>query len=195
LQSKNHTNTEPMGEAKTEQNQDDLSIGLTGKTKVEGNVKSYSELPKISIEQVVEGKTVEVLEFEIHPGICWKSSGADDFAILKVSNQAGVNLCRFQRSGKNIFPTMNVHVLGFPQILQTCKFSHCNTINFSQITTESNNLMTLSELSSPGLSGGAIICTQCCCVVGYLGGNLDNSDGSPYQAYGYSVRCLPQLEG
>lgn len=57
----------------------------------------------------------------------------------------------------------------------------------AEITGQDHQQLTLSTLSSPGLSGSAIVCTTQGTPIGYLGGGLDSGEkNQQYQSYGYS---------
>jgi len=132
-----------------------------------------------------------VLKVSLESGICWRSSADFDFAIFKVPTSRDVQLVRCEMS-IDIFPTMHVHVFGFPAILQDCHFGHPYAIIPAEVTGTNWNQMTLSTLSAPGLSGSAIVCTKRGIPVGYIG---DGFDGSPmneqYQSYGFTLQGIP----
>ena len=80
-----------------------------------------------------------------------------------------------------------VHIFGFPVVLEGFENIHSVVIP-AYITGQDRQHLTLSCLSSPGLSGAAIICTVYGCPIGYLGGGLDSScKNEQYQSYGYPL--------
>ena len=89
---------------------------------------------------------------------------------------------------------MPVHVLGFPGAFGDGDFQHAHMICPAEITGISNRTFTLSALSAPGLSGGAVVCTSRGTPIGYVGGAVDGSrENAQFQAYAYKLDGLPEL--
>ena len=94
--------------------------------------------------------------------------------------------------------TMPVHIFGFPGALcGDFSFQHQYAIIAAQITSKDvAGQILLSTLSTPGLSGSAIVCTGRGCAVGYLGRGFDPEVNQQYQCYGYGLiipKYLPRL--
>ncbi|KAF0702960.1 Aste57867_7721 [Aphanomyces stellatus] len=147
----------------------------------------------IQIEQLYpdEEALKKVHEFTLESDICWRSSVDFDFAILKIPLQATQLDLVGCKMAFSVYPTMPVHVFGFPGNLVGGKFKHRYAIIPAQVTGIMWNQMTLSTLSAPGLSGSAIVCTTRGTPVGYFGGLFDGSTNEQYQSYGFTLQGLP----
>ncbi|EEY55099.1 crinkler (CRN) family protein, putative [Phytophthora infestans T30-4] len=151
-----------------------------------------SDKPQVVIEQYFpDSRTLEkVLRFSLDSGVCWSSSAAFDFAIFKVAAPQDVQLTPCKMSTK-VYPTMDVHVFGFPGALPDHQV-HRYAIIPATVTGWNQNQMTLSSLPAPGLSGSAIVCTKRGVLVGYIGGGFDGSTKNErYQSYGFTLRGIP----
>ncbi|KAG2814655.1 hypothetical protein PC116_g20962 [Phytophthora cactorum] len=152
-----------------------------------------SDMPQVMVEQLLPDTTAltRVNQFSLHSGICWRSSADFDFAIFEVAVPPDIQLVRCKTS-LAVYPTMSVHVFGFPGALQDEKFDHLYAIITAQVSGWSGNKMTLSSLSAPGLSGGAIVGTKRGVPVGYVGGGFDGSVyNEQYQSYGFTFHGIP----
>ena len=84
------------------------------------------------------------------------------------------------------YSTRKVHIFGFPGAVSEFESIHSAIIP-AKITGQDGQYLTLSTLSSPGLSGSAIVCTTSGTSIGYLGGGLDSGGkNQQYQSYGFS---------
>ncbi|CAK4251417.1 unnamed protein product [Aphanomyces euteiches] len=151
---------------------------------------------QIAIEQLFpdEEALKEVYNFSLESGICWDCSAAFDFAILEVPTPPNVQLELIRcEMAYRVYPTMRVHVFGFPGNLEDGQFAHHYAIIPAVVTGTNRNQMTLSALSAPGLSGSGIVCTKRGILVGYLGGGFDGSSkNEQYQSYGFTLQGIPQ---
>ena len=137
-------------------------------------------------------KLVEVHKFSLASDICWRSSADFDFAIFEVAVPQDIQLVRSEMSTE-VYPSMHVHVFGFPGVLKDAQFGHPYAIIPAEITGWHWNPMALSTLSSPGLSGCAIVCTKRGIPVGYIDGGFDGSaKNEQYQSYGFTLHGIPQ---
>ena len=157
---------------------------------------------RIIVVEIDEGERVQKLKKRLKElaaaatpcavsDICWSSSVAMDYAIFKIAVDQTVPLARCA-FGMDVAPTMHVHIFGFPAALRG-QFRHVSAIIPAEVTGAGENKLTLSALSAPGLSGGAIVCTKRGTpVLGYMGGNFDSSANNQYQSYGFNVQGLPR---
>ncbi|KAH9131907.1 hypothetical protein AeRB84_021535 [Aphanomyces euteiches] len=154
-----------------------------------------SDIFQIAIEQLFpdEEELKEVYKFSLESSTCWRCSADFDFAIFEVPTPPNVQLELVRcEMAYRVFPTMPVHVFGFPGSLDG-KFDHHYAIIPAAVTGTNRNQMTLSTLSAPGLSGSAIVCTKRGIPVGYMGGGFDgSSENEQYQSYGFTLQGMPQ---
>jgi hypothetical protein len=113
--------------------------------------------------------------------------------IFKVSipNDCSLEKCDYTNFNCD---TMPVHIFGFPGALaESVSYDHDYAIIPAQITgRDTKGHLLLCTLSTPGLSGSAIVCTGRGWPIGYLGGGFDTGDNNQqYQSYGYSFTGLP----
>lgn len=152
-----------------------------------------SDKPQVVIEQLLPDDTMmPILKFSLDSDVCWRSSADFDFAIFEVAVTQDIQLARCTMSS-HVVRTMHVHVFGFPGILQDGRFDHPYAIIPAEITGTNWNQMTLSALSSPDLSGSAIVCTKRGIPVGCIGGGFDGSEeNEQYQSYGFTLQGIPR---
>ena len=137
------------------------------------------------------------MEFILEPECCLISDSKSDFAILKVPcKKTTLESCELSQNptAYNVCDSMNVHVFGFPGALKD--FKHGYTVNSMTISGfDSDFRVVITGLSSPGLSGSAIVCTVRGWPIGYLGGELTSGEtkNSQYQAYGYLLTGIMKL--
>ena len=187
--SKLHPGKKPNGKQKK-----DASAPSIRRSKRTKKSPVSNDIFQIAIEQLFpdEEALKEVYKFSLVSGICWRCSADFDFAILEVPTPPNVQLelvrCEMAYC---VFPTMPVHVFGFPGSLDG-KFNHHYAIIPAEVTGTNRNQMTLSALSAPGLSGSAIVCTKRGIPVGYMGGGFDgSSENEQYQSYGFTLQGIP----
>ncbi|KAH9147874.1 hypothetical protein AeRB84_008600 [Aphanomyces euteiches] len=189
-----HPGKKPNGKRKNESSCDSSpSIRKSKRTK---KVPVSYKMFQIAIEQLFpdEEALKEVYNFSLESGICWDCSAAFDFAILEVPTPPNVQLELIRcEMAYRVYPTMRVHVFGFPGNLEDGQFAHHYAIIPAVVTGTNRNQMTLSALSAPGLSGSGIVCTKRGILVGYLGGGFDGSSkNEQYQSYGFTLQGIPQ---
>jgi hypothetical protein len=120
-----------------------------------------------------------------------RSSAEHDFAVFEVAVAQDDVLsvpCEIA-ADLPVVDSMNVHVFGFPGALEDKKtLDHSYTIIPAHVTDSSKSEMTLSSLSAPGLSGGAIVCTKRGKLVGYVGEAFDSpKKHDQFQSYDHTV--------
>lgn len=113
------------------------------------------------IEQLLPDgkKLVQVHKFSLTSDVCWRSSGNFDFANFEVAVPQDIQLGRCEMSTE-VYPPMHVHVFGFLGILKDLQFGHLYAMIPAKFTGWHRNQMTLSTLSTSGLSESAIVCTK-----------------------------------
>jgi hypothetical protein len=159
------------------------------------NKRKYETDPiKIKIKKYSGATVLEyVSEFVLNADVCWEASYSFDFMIFKVD--LPVN-CQLEMCGLGVgyWDTLPVHIFGFPGMLVADKeFKHEYAVITAQITGKDyKGHMILSTLSTPGLSGSAVVCTGRGLPIGYLGGGFDTSINEQYQCYGYGLEFVPK---
>lgn len=175
---------------------DDAGFGETPKFTSEVDKSIHLDPQKVEILALnTSSRKLElVLDFYLKAECCLKASASSDYAILKVpcgKNQTtGLQKCQLGLNAAtySIYDSMSVHVFGFPSALS--EFQHDYTVNLSSISgSDSEGCMVITGLSSPGLSGSAIVCTVQGWPIGYLGGEVTSGESKvhQYQAYGYAL--------
>ncbi|KAH9088094.1 hypothetical protein Ae201684P_008140 [Aphanomyces euteiches] len=189
--SKLHPGKKPSGKRKKDAA--NISAPSIRRSKRVKKVPVSSDIFQIAIEQLFpdEEELKEVYKFSLESSTCWRCSADFDFAIFEVPTPPNVQLELVRcKMAYRVFPTMPVHVFGFPGSLDG-KFDHHYAIIPAEVTGTNRNQMTLSTLSAPGLSGSAIVCTKRGIPVGYMGGGFDGSS-EQYQSYGFTLQGMPQ---
>ncbi|KAH9088093.1 hypothetical protein Ae201684P_008139 [Aphanomyces euteiches] len=189
--SKLHPGKKPSGKRKKDAA--NISAPSIRRSKRVKKVPVSSNIFQIAIEQLFpdEEELKEVYKFSLESSTCWRCSADFDFAIFEVPTPPNVQLELVRcKMAYRVFPTMPVHVFGFPGSLDG-KFDHHYAIIPAEVTGTNRNQMTLSTLSAPGLSGSAIVCTKRGIPVGYMGGGFDGSS-EQYQSYGFTLQGMPQ---
>ncbi|KAF0726743.1 hypothetical protein Ae201684_015139 [Aphanomyces euteiches] len=189
--SKLHPGKKPSGKRKKDAA--NISAPSIRRSKRVKKVPVSSDNFQIAIEQLFpdEEELKEVYKFSLESSTCWRCSADFDFAIFEVPTPPNVQLELVRcKMAYRVFPTMPVHVFGFPGSLDG-KFDHHYAIIPAEVTGTNRNQMTLSTLSAPGLSGSAIVCTKRGIPVGYMGGGFDGSS-EQYQSYGFTLQGMPQ---
>ncbi|KAH9062922.1 hypothetical protein Ae201684P_021068 [Aphanomyces euteiches] len=191
--SKLHPGKKPSGKRKKDAA--NISAPSIRRSKRVKKVPVSSDNFQIAIEQLFpdEEELKEVYKFSLESSTCWRCSADFDFAIFEVPTPPNVQLELVRcKMAYRVFPTMPVHVFGFPGSLDG-KFDHHYAIIPADVTGTNRNQMTLSTLSAPGLSGSAIVCTKRGIPVGYMGGGFDgSSENEQYQSYGFTLQGMPQ---
>ncbi|KAH9085618.1 hypothetical protein Ae201684P_005324 [Aphanomyces euteiches] len=191
--SKLHPGKKPSGKRKKDAA--NISAPSIRRSKRVKKVPVSSDIFQIAIEQLFpdEEELKEVYKFSLESSTCWRCSADFDFAIFEVPTPPNVQLELVRcEMAYRVFPTMPVHVFGFPGSLDG-KFDHHYAIIPAAVTGTNRNQMTLSTLSAPGLSGSAIVCTKRGIPVGYMGGGFDgSSENEQYQSYGFTLQGMPQ---
>ncbi|KAF0744047.1 hypothetical protein Ae201684_001680 [Aphanomyces euteiches] len=191
--SKLHPGKKPSGKRKKDAA--NISAPSIRRSKRVKKVPVSSDIFQIAIEQLFpdEEELKEVYKFSLESSTCWRCSADFDFAIFEVPTPPNVQLELVRcKMAYRVFPTMPVHVFGFPGSLDG-KFDHHYAIIPAEVTGTNRNQMTLSTLSAPGLSGSAIVCTKRGIPVGYMGGGFDgSSENEQYQSYGFTLQGMPQ---
>ena len=163
-----------------------------GKRNTKRKIESQDPL-KVRVEQLCNGKLVFALDFILEKEVCWWACFNSDMMIFKVPIPHD---CSLEKSDFSTFycDTMPVHIFGFPGVLAgDVSFHHDYAIIPAQITGKDDfGHLLFSTLSTPGLSGSAIVCTGRGTPIGYLGGGFDSGgNNQQYQCYGYSFMGLP----
>ena len=148
---------------------------------------------KVYVQQLRDGKLVTVLDFILENDVCWEARSYSDMMIFKVPIPKDCSLEKCEITQFNC-DTMSVHIFGFPgALVGDNTFKHDYAIIPAQITgrDEVGHLL-LSTLSTPGLSGSAIVCTGRGWPIGYICGGFDTGENNQqYQCYGYSFTNMP----
>ncbi|KAJ3336502.1 hypothetical protein HDU83_009402 [Entophlyctis luteolus] len=157
--------------------------------------QSSSDPIKIKLEQFSGSVVLEsVVDFVLEHSRCWAASASFDFMIFQVPIPDTCTLEKCVLGIGDYQPALPVHIFGFPGILVSDEqFEH----NYAVITAEMTGKddkghMILSALSTPGLSGSAIICTGRGYPIGYLAGGFDTSETEQFQCYGYGLEFIPK---
>lgn len=166
---------------------------LHAKTRKKQKINA-SDPMEVRVEQYDGSKElVLALKFILDKDACWVANSKYDCMILKVRIPQNCSLEKCTYDTK-YFDTMPVHIFGFPgALVGVVPFQHDYAMIPAQITGgDANGHMLLSTLSTPGLSGSAIVCTARGFPVGYLGGGFDTGgDNQQYQCYGYGFVGVP----
>jgi hypothetical protein len=148
---------------------------------------------KVKVEQLSGSEMVTVLDFILEKDVCWEASSNFDMMIFKVPIPTDCLLEKCDYTKFNC-DTMPVHIFGFPGALAVnISFEHDYAIIPAQITgRDAVGHLLLSTLSTPGLSGSAVVCTGRGTPIGYLGGGFDTGEkNQQYQCYGYGFDGVP----
>ncbi len=101
-------------------------------------------------------------------------------------------ICKTPSFNFTVNPRQQVHVYGFPQAVEEGRW-----VATSSVTSVGAQGFHVQSLSSPGLSGGAVIATGCGQVIGYMHGAQDAVEGNgtrPLGSYAFRVANLPKRE-
>ncbi|KAJ3338702.1 hypothetical protein HDU83_007965 [Entophlyctis luteolus] len=150
---------------------------------------------KIKLEQFSGSPVLEsVVDFVLEHSRCWAASASFDFMIFQVPIPDTCTLEKCVMGIGDYPPALPVHIFGFPGILVSGEqFEH----NYADITAEITGKdvmghMILSALSTPDLSGSALVCTGRGYPIGYLAGGFNTLETERLQCYGYGLEFIPK---